>query len=287
MNRNFGIAALTSRRRVPGNRSRFRPQFRLITSGAMILLLSISATASAQTDPRFSVGLGAFFTDRDSQTRIDGETGPGTDVDLETDLGLERSDTVFRVDAYWRFAEKHRLDFSAFDLSRSASKQIEREIIWDDTTYPINTQLDAELDLAIYKAAYTWLFLKRGRSFLGATVGLYVADIGATLSAPATGSVEASDLTAPLPVVGLRGEYRFADRWSLRGSGEIFAIEYGDYDGSLYDLFVGLDFSATEMIAVGIGLNSVKLDVGVTKSGFEGDVDWQYDGAMAYLKFDF
>ena len=260
---------------------------RLVTSGAIILMLSMSTPAPAQTDPRFSIGLGAFFTDRDSQTRIDGEAGSGTDVDLESDLGLKKSDTVIRLDGYWRFAEKHRFDFSAFDLSRSASKQIDREIIWNDTTYAINTQIDAELDLAIYKAAYTWLFLKRHRSFLGATVGLYVADIGASLFAPNIGSRESSDLTAPLPVIGLRGEYRFAERWSLRGSGEIFAIEYGDYDGSLYDLFVGIDFSATDTIAVGVGINSVKLDVGVTKSGFQGDVDWQYDGAMAYLKFDF
>jgi hypothetical protein len=255
--------------------------------GAIVIVLSLSATAAAQTDPRFSIGLGAFFTDRDSNTRIDGEAGSGTDVNLESDLGLDKSDTVFRVDAYWRFAEKHRLDFSAFDLSRSASRQIDREITWDDTTYTINTQVESEFDLAIYKAAYTWCFLKRDRSFLGATVGLYVADIGATLSAPAAGSVESEDLTAPLPVVGLRGEYRFADRWSLRGSGEIFSIEYDDYDGSLYDLFVGLDFSATDNVAIGVGVNSVRLDVGVTKSNFEGDVDWQYDGAMAYLKFDF
>lgn len=253
----------------------------------LVLLLVVTSAANAQEDPRFSIGLGAFFTDRDSQTRIDGEASSGTDVDLESDLGLEKSDTVFRVDGYWRFAEKHRFDFSAFDLSRSASKQIEREVIWNDTIYPINTTVDAELDLAIYKAAYTWMFLKRDRSFLGATVGLYIADIGATLSGSAGGSVESSDLTAPLPVIGLRGEYRFADRWSLRGSGEIFAIEYDIYDGSLYDFFIGLDFSATETISVGIGVNSVQLDIGVDKSSFQGDLDWQYDGALAYLKFDF
>jgi hypothetical protein len=253
----------------------------------LVLLLVVTSAANAQEDPRFSIGLGAFFTDRDSQTRIDGEANSGTDVDLESDLGLDKSDTVFRVDGYWRFAEKHRFDFSTFDLSRSASKQVEREIIWNDTTYPISTTVDAELDLAIYKAAYTWMFLKRDRSFLGATVGLYIADIGAKLSGSTGGSVESSDLTAPLPVIGLRGEYRFADRWSLRGSGEIFAIEYDDYDGSLYDLFIGLDFSVTETIAVGVGINSVQLDIGVAKRNFQGDLDWQYDGAMAYLKFDF
>ena len=147
--------------------------------------------------------------------------------------------------------------------------------------------MKTELDLAIYKAGYTWMFLKRERSFLGATVGLYIADLSATLSTSGGGSVESNDLTAPLPVIGLRGEYRFADRWALRGSGEIFAVDYGDYEGSLYDVFVGLDFSATKNIAVGVGVNAVELDVGVSKNSFDGEVSWQYDGALAYLKFDF
>jgi len=264
-----------------------RADFHFTSAVAAILLLLLATPAAAEGEPRFSIGLGAFFTDRDSHTRVDGETDTGTDVDLENDLGLDKSDTVFRVEAYWRFAEKHRFDFSAFDLSRSASKEIDKDIIWNDTTFPINTRVDAQLDLAIYKAAYTWTFLKRDRSFLGVTAGLYVADIGASLSATGTELRESSDLTAPLPVVGLRGEYRFADRWSLRGSGEIFSIEYGDYEGTLTDLFVGLDYSLTESIAVGLGVNSVRFDVGVTKRGFDGEVDWQYDGAMAYVKFEF
>lgn len=252
-----------------------------------VVLLAVMSPAMAQDDPNFSISVGAFFTDRESKTRINGEAGEGTDVDLEDDLGLKKSDTVFRLDGYWRFAKKHRFDFSAFDLSRSASNQIDKEIIWDDTTYPINTTINTKVDLSIYKAAYTWMFLKRDRSFLGATVGLYIADIGATLSGSGGGSVESNSLTAPLPVAGLRGEYRFAERWSLRGSGEFFAIDYGDYDGSLVDLFLGVDFSVTEAIAVGLGVNSVTIDVGVSKSGFRGDLDWEYDGAMAYVKFDF
>ncbi len=254
---------------------------------SFFIFLIITSTAIAEEDPRFSISIGAFFTDRESQTRVDGESGRGTDVDLEDDLGLEKSDTVFRVDAYWRFAEKHRFDFSAFDLSRSASKQIEREIIWEDTTYPISSTVETKLDLAIYKLGYTWMFLKSDRSFLGATAGLYIADMSATLSASGGGSVESNDLTAPLPVIGLRGEHRFADRWAIRGSGEIFAVDYGDYEGSLYDVFVGLDFSVTKAIAIGVGINAVELDVAVSKSSFQGDLNWQYEGALAYLKFDF
>ncbi|HNP35363.1 MAG TPA: hypothetical protein PKK10_05875 [Woeseiaceae bacterium] len=266
-----------------GSIRRLRP-----ASGSVaVLVLLLVSTVKAEPDPRFSVSVGAFFADRDSQTQVDGGNGSGTGVDLESDLGLDKSDTVFRVDGYWRFAEKHRIDISGFDLSRTATKQIDTEIIWGDTIYPVNTELDAKMDLTIYKAAYTWEFLKRGRSFLGVTMGLYVMDFGATLSADNLGSRESDDLTAPLPVFGFRGEYRFADRWSLRGSGEVFVIEYGDFDGSLYDLYAGIDYSITDTIAVGVGINSVKFDIGITKDRFQGNLDWEYDGALAYLKFDF
>ncbi|MFT5371830.1 MAG: hypothetical protein ACI9R7_001370 [Lysobacterales bacterium] len=67
----------------------------------------------------------------------------------------------------------------------------------------------------------------------------------------------------------------------------MFAIEYGDYTGSLYDIYAGVDYQLFEHVALGVGFNSVQLDVGVTKQNFSGDVDWQYDGGLLFLKFDF
>ena len=270
----------------PGNKL-WTSALALAQAAVFVTLLAPAPAAYAQDDPTFSLSLGGFFTNRESKTKVDGDVSDGTPVDLEGDLGLEKSDTVFRVDAYWRFADKHRIDFSAFDLSRSASKRIQEEFTWEDTVYEIDTLLKSQMDLAVYKLAYTWAFLKNGRSFLGATAGLYVADIGAKLTATELDSRKSGGVTAPLPVIGLRGEYRFADRWSLRGSGEVFALEYGDYSGSLYDVFVGVDYSATDKVALGLGVNSVKLDVGIDKSNFAGSLDWRYDGAMVYLKFDF
>lgn len=96
-----------------------------------VLLFSGMPTAMAQTgdDTKFSISLGVFFTDRDSQTSLDGTGGMlGTDVDLEDELGLDNKDSVFRIDAYYRFNEKHRLDVSVFDLSRAATVVIQRDI---------------------------------------------------------------------------------------------------------------------------------------------------------------
>ena len=258
---------------------------------AFVVLTVLSGPALGQTSdepPTFSISLGAFFTDLNSDTRIDAEVNEsGSDVNLEDDLGFDKSNTVFRVDGYWRFADHHRIDLSVFDLSRDSVKVIERDLTIGDTTYEINTSLGAGVDMTIVKAAYTWMFLNRGRSFLGASAGLYVADIGTRFSGPLGNDVESKDVTAPLPVFGLRGEYHFAERWSVRGSAELFAFEYNEFDGSLYDVFAGIDYGVTEMISVGLGFNAVRFDLDFKDSRLTGNLDWGYAGALLYLTFDF
>ena len=261
-------------------------------AAVLLALLSVSASSPAlaqSTDfDRFSISLGVFLTNRDSKAQLDGQIpNSGTPVDLENDLGFDKSDTVFRLDGVFRFNEKHRIDFSAFDLSRSASKQIQKDIEWNGELFPIDTVVDASLDLNIYKVAYTWSFLRRDKGYIGATAGLYVADVGTSLAAESIGRSSSGGVTAPLPVFGLRGQYDLAEKWSLRGSAEIFAIEYGDYSGSLYDVYAGLDYQLLERMAVGLGINSVKLNVGISKGNFDGDLDWRYDGGLLFLKFDF
>jgi hypothetical protein len=260
----------------------------LVTCAALLLAGSPRLAAQTTDLDRFSVSLGVFFTSRDTITRLDGDVpGSGEDVDLENDFGFDASDAVFRIDGYFRFNEKHRLDLSAFDLSRSASKRIQKDIEWDGSTYPIDTVIDAGLDLTIYKLAYTWSFMRREKGYLGASAGLYVADIGTSLAAAAIGQSSNRSTTAPLPVIGLRGQYDFSDKWSLRGSAELFAFEYGDFDGSLYDVYAGLDYQLFEHMAIGVGVNSVDFNVGVTKTNFNGDLDWRYTGGLLFFKFDF
>jgi len=229
-----------------------------------------------------------FITDRETNTRFDSTDGtPGTDVDLEADLGLEKSDSVFRIDASYRFAPKHQITFSVFDLSRTASREIQKEIRWQDSVFLINTIVDTDFDLAIYKIDYTWRFMQRDQGYLGVTGGLYIADFSIRLSAPTTNQQEVSDATAPLPVIGLRGAYNFSEKWLFRADGEIFFFEYGDWDGSLYDVYAGVEYKLFEHMGIGIGVNAVKMDLGVTKPDLAGKLVFQYEGALVFFRFDF
>lgn len=249
-----------------------------------------AAAAIAQTDDfdKFGVSLGWFFTDRETDTRFDSTIGsPGTDVDLEEELGLDKSDSAFRVDGYYRFAEKHQINFSVFDLSREATTQIQEDISWDDTVFLLDTVLTTEFDLVIYKIDYTWRFMQRDKGYLGLTGGLYIADFDFDLFTTNVDLFDRSGATAPLPVIGLRGAYDFSERWRFRADGEIFFLEYEDFDGSLYDVYAGLEYSFSEHMGIGVGVNTVRMNLGLTKTNLSGDLDWEYTGALVFFRFNF
>ena len=78
------------------------PKNSIFSALAAALLLYVP-TASAQEEDfdHFSISIGVFLTDRASKTRLDG---------------------------YYRFNERHRIDISVFDLSRSKTRVIDEEI---------------------------------------------------------------------------------------------------------------------------------------------------------------
>jgi hypothetical protein len=254
---------------------------------AGLSFLAAPAAADSLVDDRFSLSLGVFITDRDTDAQLDSSMDTGTDTDFESDLGLDSSDSVFRIDGYFRFSEKHRADFSIFDMSRNSSRQIDKDIQWGDRLFSIDTVVNSDFDLEIYKAAYTYSFLQGDSGYLGATIGLYVADSRVSVAEENLGQAEVGELTAPLPVIGLRGERNLSERWTFRASGEFFFVEYDNIDGSLVDIYAGFDYSIFDKMSLGIGFNSVALNVDVTKSRYKGGFDWQYSGALVFLKFDF
>ncbi len=68
---------------------------------------------------------------------------------------------------------------------------------------------------------------------------------------------------------------------------EFFALEYDAFDGSLIDLYAGIDYQLFDHVAAGLGLNSVRIDVGVEDADLSGNLDWRYNGGLLFVKVDF
>jgi len=258
----------------------------------LVYIASLASPATANAQPtagteRASILVGAFITDRQSNTRLDSDFGDGTELDMEDDLGLESSTNVARIGGYVWLGRRHRLDGAYFDLSRSASIPIDETIDFGDETFQINTVLNTEADLTIVKADYTFAALVKERGWLGVTGGLYIAETGFALSQPTLGRAETEDVTAPLPLFGLRGDYAITDRITLRGAVQWFGFKTDEIDGRLTDFYVGADYGFGQRMAVGLAYDRVSMNIGAQEDyGFNGRIDWGYDGFLLYFKVD-
>ena len=58
-------------------------------------------------------------------------------------------------------------------------------------------------------------------------------------------------------------------------------------DGHLTDFYVGADYGFGKRMAVGLAYNRVSMNIGAEhNSGFDGRLDWGYDGFVLYFKVD-
>jgi len=258
----------------------------------LALLISCPIAAFSQeantNDSGWGFSLGVFLADQDMKTEFEATVGNiDVVVDFEDDLGLRDSQSVFRFAAFYDFNERHRLDFDVFDLSQTAVVTGTREIEWGDSVFPISAEVSTALDLTIYKAAYTYHLLRREKYKLGVTGGLYVADVALHLNLLENDEEERGDLTAPLPVLGFRGEYFISDRWHASASAEWFGVKINQYEGYLHDFLIGIDYRFDNHAAVGLGYNYVEIAVDATEEDLQADLIWQYSGLIGYLRFSF
>ena len=81
---------------------------------------------------RFSVNLGALISAVDTSLNL-AFKGLGVEVDVEDFFGMDTTNSVFKLNASWRFTEnrRHRLDFDYSYYHRDGF----RKILDDITTY--------------------------------------------------------------------------------------------------------------------------------------------------------
>lgn len=90
-----------------------------------------------------------------------------------------------------------------------------------------------------------------------------------------------------MPVIGLHGEYYFADRLTLRRDFEWFALEVGDVNGHLHDFFISADYRILDNMALGVAYNSVSSRIRYRHDAHNSILDWRYDGILLYFRMAF
>ncbi len=260
------------------------------------MLGAAASQALAQQDPdawdpweKWSISGGAFLADLDNTVRL-GAPGIGLEFDLEEALGLKSSQTVFRVDGAYRLGanNRHRLDFTWFDLSRDSTKTLLSDItLPDGTVLPIGATVNSDYTLAFYNLRYSYSFIKDERIDLAGSLGLHITDIGLFINEVGGPGAGGEGVTAPLPVVGGRLDVALTPKWYVRSSMELLYLEFDTFSGSLVDILVAGEYRGWEHFSLGLGMNAVRAEIENDNSlglDFKGSFATDFVGLMLYGK---
>jgi len=131
--------------------------------------------------------------------------------DLERDFGFGNYVT-FSGKLDWRFKRKHHFLFSATPVVSSRTTTLNRTVIWQDQTFEVGTQVNADVKSLIFSPGYQYDFFRKRQGSLGPLVNVNFIYTDARLKATGTitggggsgsGTVSADgSLLAPLPAIG-------------------------------------------------------------------------------------
>jgi len=266
---------------------------------AASLLLFIQPAMAADTSwKKFSLDIGYFIAQTDTNVRLG--SGLGVSVDMEDLLGLDSTDSAGRVRAAWRFTDnrRHRLDFQWFGFRRDGSNTIGEDIHYkdkdgNDQVIEAGTYLESFFDFDIYQLAYSYSFFQDDRIDLAGSLGLYVMPIDFGFTATGLVNVGGSEsFTAPLPVLGVRADFEITPKWYFRSGLQVFYLEIGEFQGSILQTNVAIEYLPWKHFGFGLGFDS--LNVKVEADGddypgidFKGEVNFHYTGLQLYAKLYF
>lgn len=265
-------------------------------SAVVLPLASLAADNAVYNLPweRFSAQGGYFFATMNDQVTV-GAPGAGIQIDVEDALGLKVQNQSFRLGTFYRFGEtrRHRADLQYFYFNRTADKTIGDNILVGGVTIPAGSPVHTTFNLQMIKAAYSYSFFQDDRMDLAASIGLFVMPLKFEVAAANVGSESGKlEFTAPLPALGLRGDFAITPRVFLRSSLEFFYLKYQNFTGGLMDANLALDYNPWKNFGVGIGLENFK--IGLKAEGtdypslnFQGDVKVQFAGINVYVRYFF
>lgn len=95
------------------------------------------------------------------------------------------------------------------------------------------------------------------------------------------------DLLAPLPTVGLYATYQIAPRLTGSVRGDFLALKVGDYKGNLINAQASLGYRVTKNIGIGAMYRFVRYRLEISKSNWDGRVDYRFSGPALYLEAGF
>lgn len=255
--------------------------------------VALPAAADPLTD-RFWVEGSAYFAGTDTSAFVSRPGQPGTVIDFEDDLEMDEHEVLPQITAGARVWDRVLIEGEFFRLDRHGERTIDRTIDFDGVTYPVGVDVQSDFTSNVYRLTIGYSFFRKPNWELGAAIGLHATQFDVGLEGMATiggGTLQTEtrkeDFLAPLPTVGLYGNWRIGKRWNVSARADYLSLSVGDYDGSVFNAEAAVSYQLTSAIAVGGAWRYVSYDLDVTRDDFVAGIDYDFSGTSLFLRVGF
>ena len=257
-----------------------RNHLRVILRSALVVMLgSTSAYAQLPAEDHV-VELGVVFwkpspvltLSTDALRRAD-----VNEVDFVQEFGIE--DKYFpEFRATIGRNHKFRTSFVTFDYDEEAI--IAHTIVFNGQTFNLGVPATADIKWKLYKFGYEWDFVSRERGFFGFIADLKYNRVEASIDSPVLTAAATTEVTAPIPTIGVIGRGYLAEAVSITGEFSGLKITRDEFEGKFFDFDLYGTVSVGRNFGVQGGYRSVVVDYLV--DGDSGDLKMKgpYFGAV-------
>lgn len=270
----------------------------------LLLAMAAGARSSGAQDTfsplldRYTFTLGSYFTSVNSDVQANNpESGLGDRVDFETDLKFGNSDELFRFEGQFILKRRHQINVAYYDLNRSATNTITREIEWRDRVFPVDANVEGFFNTTVSEVSYTYWWIAREKVVFGINGGIQMVgiDVGVDLVERTAGTLAADlGVDEPVPLIGFEVRSRLTDKLMFRGVGRFVTVSgLGDLSKvTVTDFSVGLEHRTWGTGGFGIAYKALDFDLDIEKDlplnrTLTGGVDYGFGGVEVFLRFWF
>ncbi|MCZ6779047.1 MAG: hypothetical protein O7F16_08755 [Acidobacteria bacterium] len=261
-----------------------------------LLCAGLAAPVQAQeryddSKPRekFQIRVGGYYQ-RDIKTtlRIDSTSvNLGSFLELEDNLDVDSELSVLRVDGFYRFNPRHRIDWTWYVSNREGLTTLEEDLEIGDQIFPAGASVESELKSSLLKIGYSWSFInvRKYEFYLGGGLNFndfsfrFVGQTGTEIF------VEDEGVVFPLPTVNFGGRYNFTEKTQLSARWELFDLAYGDYEGRLQEVTLTLEHNTFNHIGFGGALSSFLTQLEIDDDDWRGELERSHNGVQLFMKF--
>jgi Outer membrane protein beta-barrel domain len=255
---------------------------------AVPLLLFASSVSAEETQAkrdnpdRFMIRGGYLLVfGAETDVQLVGQSGLGAVIDFNKTLHGTQDYSGFRVDAAYRFNDRHSMGLSYYRVLRNANRQIASDLTVGDTTIAAGAQTTSNLNFDMYRLTYNYSFYRTDKVEVGITPGLYIMRVKFDLTGSATCSgaqatcvgqptvfgSASEQLTVPLPSIGGFVNYKITPKLTAQVRSDFFYLKVASSEGSMFEFYAGLEYRLFKHFALGASFDRLQSNVDLTKDG--------------------